>query len=49
MRGKGWEISQHRRFKEGEKEEHWKNKAGSTMWGIECGVREMVGEEQAGR
>lgn len=49
MRGKGREISQQGRFEEGEKGEHWKNEAGSTMWGIESGVREMAVKEQARR
>src|ERR1700757_3857571 len=39
-RGKGREISQQKRLKGGEKGQHWRNDAGSRMWGIESTVGE---------
>jgi len=45
VRGKGWEKSQQRGFREGEEGGHWRIRAGLRMQGVKSGAREMVEEE----
>jgi len=45
VRGKGWETSQQRRFKEGKEGGHWRIRAGLRVQGVKSGAREMIEEE----
>lgn len=46
--GKGGKQSQQRRFRERGEEGHCEIRAGSRMWGIGSGVREMVEKDKQG-